>query len=159
MSRPVTRAKVKALEEIGEEVLFDKILDGQTVRSIIHEFGCGWRVWQTWIKSVPGRPERYQETLRDAGHAYAARAVETAQLATPETANVARLQVDTDKWIASKLNQQYDVRQRDVNVTVKVEDLHAQAAALIAQEAEMHTIDGDYEDVSDGCTAEDGDEA
>ena len=51
------------------------------------------------------------------------------------------------------------MRQRDVNVTVKVEDLHAQAAALIAQEAEMHTIDGNYEDVSDGYDSEGDDDA
>jgi hypothetical protein len=155
----LTRQKVTELEKIGEEAMFDKILDGQTVRSIIAEFGCGWRVWQAWIKSVPGRHERYQEALRDSGHAYAARAVDTAQLATPETANLARLQIDTDKWIASKRLAEYDVRQREVSVTVKVEDLHAQAAALIAQEAEMHTIDGNYEDVSDGYDSEGDDDA
>ena len=155
----ITKQKIAALEKIGEDELFDRILEGQTVRSIIGEFGCGWRVWTSWVKSVPGRYERYQEALRDSGHAYAARAVDTAQLATPETANLARLQIDTDKWIASKRLAEYDVRQRDVNVTVKVEDLHAQAAALIAQEAEAHTIDGDYEDVSDGYEDADGDDA
>ena len=41
----LTRQKVTELERIGEEAMFDKILDGQTVRSIIAEFGCGWRVW------------------------------------------------------------------------------------------------------------------
>ena len=57
--------------------------------------------------------------------------------------NVARLQVDTDKWFASKLNQTYDVRQRETTVTLKVEDLHAQAAALISDEVEREIIEMD----------------
>ena len=48
-----------------------------------------------------------------------------------KTVNVSRLKVDTDKWIASKLNQKYDTRQRDVAINISVNDLHAQAAQLL----------------------------
>jgi len=64
--------------------------------------------------------------------------------------NVARLQVDTDKWIASKLNAQYDTRQRDVAVNISVTDLHAQAAQLLNSVEMRDVIDVDAEDVSDG---------
>lgn len=143
------REQVKALEQIGEERLFDRILGGETVRSLAADLGIGWRTWYKFIDSAPGRRQRYDETLRDAGHAYAARAVETAQNATPETVNVARLQVDTDKWIAAKLNSQYDIRQKDISVTLKVEDLHAQVAAMIAQEVEADIIEGVAEELDD----------
>jgi hypothetical protein len=61
---------------------------------------------------------------------------------------VARLQVDTDKWYAAKLNPIYDTRAKEVSVTLRVEDLHAQAAALISAEVESEVIDDvDYEEV------------
>ncbi|MCP4822592.1 MAG: hypothetical protein GY892_00600 [Shimia sp.] len=78
--------------------------------------------------------------------------METAQNATSENVNVARLQVDTDKWMAGKLNQKYDVRQKEATVTLRIEDLHSQAAALISSEAEkavMETIEGVAIDVDE----------
>lgn len=146
----ITRERIKQLDELGEEELFERIASGMTVKSLILGMGMGWRAFYKWIDAAEGRRERYNDALQQAGHAYAARAVETAQNATNENVAVARLQVDTDKWIASKLNAQYDVRQKEVNVTLRVEDLHAQAAALIAEEAERAVIDGIYEDVTDG---------
>jgi hypothetical protein len=139
----LTKERMKMMDEVGEDELFERILSGQTVRSINAELGIGWRAFYKWLDAVDGRRERYEDTLQQAGHAYAARAVDTAQNATSENVNVARLQVDTDKWIASKLNSTYDVRQRETTVTLKVEDLHAQAAALFAHEVEHEMLDMD----------------
>ena len=139
----LTRERMKMMDAVGEDELFERILSGQTVRSINAELGIGWRAFYKWLDAVDGRRQRYEDTLQQAGHAYAARAVDTAQNATAENVNVARLQVDTDKWIASKLNQTYDVRQRETTVTLKVEDLHAQAAALFAHEVEHEMLDVD----------------
>lgn len=139
----LTRERVAQLEEIGEDTILERMMSGHTVRSIVADLGIGWRTFYKWIDNVEGRRERYNDALQQAGHMYAARAVDTAQNATPENVNVARLQVDTDKWIASKLNSTYDVRQRETTVTLKVEDLHAQAAALFAHEVEHEMIDMD----------------
>ena len=139
----LTKERMKMMDEVGEDELFERILSGQTVRSINAELGIGWRAFYKWLDAVDGRRERYEDTLQQAGHAYAARAVDTAQNATSENVNVARLQVDTDKWIASKLNSTYDVRQRETTVTLKVEDLHAEAAALFAHEVEHEMLDMD----------------
>jgi hypothetical protein len=147
------REKVAQLEEIGEDTIFDRMVEGHTVKSIVHDLKIGWRTFYKWVDSVEGRRERYQEALEQSGHFYAARAVEAAQSADKDSVNVARLQVDTDKWFASKLNQTYDVRQRETTVTLKVEDLHAQAAALISDEVEKEIIeldeDGSLVDQSD----------
>ena len=137
------REKVAQLEEIGEDTIFDRMVEGHTVKSIVHDLKIGWRTFYKWVDSVEGRRERYQEALEQSGHFYAARAVEAAQMADKDSVNVARLQVDTDKWFASKLNQTYDVRQRETTVTLKVEDLHAQAAALISDEVEREIIEID----------------
>ena len=71
------------------------------------------------------------------------RALETAQLAERDNVNVARLQVDTDKWMASKLNAQYDTRQRDVAINISVNDLHAQAAQLLGDVIEGEAFEDD----------------
>ena len=84
----------------------------------------------------------YEQALSEAGNYYAERAVDTAQNAQPEDVNVSRLKVDTDKWIASKLNHKYDTRQRDVAINISVNDLHAQAAQLLGD-----VIDGEAEEV------------
>ena len=57
--------------------------------------------------------------------------------------NVARLQVDTDKWMASKLNAQYDTRQRDLAINISVNDLHAQAAQLLGDVIEGEAFEDD----------------
>jgi len=137
----ITQARIKQLNEIGEDVIFERILAGNTVKSLLAGWGMGWGTWYKWLDSEDGRKDRYDEALRNAGHAYAQRAVETAQNATNENVTVARLQVDTDKWIASKLNSAYDVRQKETTVTLRIEDLHSQAAALISQEAERAVMD------------------
>ena len=139
----LTRERMKMMDEVGEDDLFERILSGQSVRSINAELGIGWRAFYRWLDAVEGRRERYNDALQQAGHAYAARAVDTAQSATSENVNVARLMVDTDKWMAGKLNAAYDVRQRETTVTLRVEDLHAQAAALFAHEVEHEMIDMD----------------
>ena len=151
----LTRERMKMMDEVGEEDLFERILSGQSVRSINAELGIGWRAVYKWLDAVDGRRERYNDALQQAGHAYAARAVDTAQNATSENVNVARLQVDTDKWMASKLNAAYDVRQRETTVTLKVEDLHAQAAALFAHEVEHEMLDLDEDgNILDAETSE-----
>jgi len=142
--------KLAALDQVGEDALFEKLTNGTSVTDLIREQNVGWRLWYRWLDKAQGRRQRYQEALDMAGHFYAARAVQTAQQADVGSVNVARLQVDTDKWYAAKLNQQYDTRQRDVAVNISVTDLHAQAAALLASvQANDDVIEGEWSDAED----------
>jgi hypothetical protein len=140
----ITRDQVKFLDGIGEEELFERITAGHTVRSIIRDLQIGNRAWYKWLAADPTRKERYEQTKEAAAHFYASRAIETAQDATPESVNVARLQVDTDKWIAAKYSPSTYGDKKQVDVTMSVEDLHAQAAALVSQEVVELTSD-DYD--------------
>ena len=47
--------KVKQLEDIGEDVLFDKLASGSSVNSLIKECGIGKRVFYKWMRGVEGR--------------------------------------------------------------------------------------------------------
>jgi hypothetical protein len=144
----IGKAKIAAINAVGEDALFERMARGETVSTIIGELDVGWKLWHKWLDAERGRKDRYRAAQEAAGHFFASRAVDTAQKADPATVNVSRLQVDTDKWIASKLNQQYDVRQKDIAINISVNDLHAQAAELL----------GDLDDVEDAeIVEEDGD--
>jgi hypothetical protein len=140
----IGKTKLAAVEAVGEDEILERIASGVSMQQMCRELNIGTKLWYKWLDSVKGRRERYNAAQAEAAHFYANRAVETAQNTDPSMVNVARLQVDTDKWIASKLNAQYDTRQRDVAINISVNDLHAQAAALLGD-----VIEGEAEDVSD----------
>jgi len=145
----VGMAKMAALDAVGEEEILERIAQGETMQMLCKQYDIGTKLWYKWLDRAEGRRDRYNAAQAEAAHFYANRAVQTAQAVTPDMVNVARLQVDTDKWIASKLNVQYDTRQRDVAVNISVTDLHAQAAQLLNSVEMRDVIDVDAEDVSD----------
>ena len=127
----VGKAKIVAIEQVGEDEILERIASGVSVRTLMKEFNVGYKLFAVWLDSAEGRRGRYEAAQHEAGHFYAERAVDTAQNAQPEDVNVSRLKVDTDKWMASKMNAKYDTRQRDVAINISVSDLHAQAAQLL----------------------------
>jgi len=137
-------AKLAALDKVGEDDLFELLATGTSMRDLCKQHDVGHKLWYRWLDSAPGRRDRYEAALMEAAHFFADRAVKTAQMTDPSTVNADRLKVDTDKWIASKLNSQYDTRQKDVAINISVNDLHAQAAQLLGD-----VIEGEAEDVSD----------
>ena len=139
----VAKEKLAALDARGEDDIFEEIAKGVSMRQMCAKMNVGHKLWYRWIDSVNGRRSRYEAALMEAAHFYADRAVETAQGTEPATVNADRLKVDTDKWIASKLNAQYDTRQRDVAINISVNDLHAQAAQLLGE-----VVEGEAEDVT-----------
>jgi hypothetical protein len=138
----VGKAKVAAIEQVGEDEILERIASGVSVRTLMKEFNVGYKLFAVWLDSAEGRRGRYEAAQHEAGHFYAERAVDTAQNAQPEDVNVSRLKVDTDKWMASKMNAKYDTRQRDVAINISVSDLHAQAAQLLDD-----VIEGEAEEV------------
>lgn len=138
----VGKAKIAAMEEMGEDTILERVSTGTSIRTLMKEFDVGYKLFGIWLDSAEGRRGRYEAAQHEAGHFYAERAVDTAQKATPEDANASRLKVDTDKWMASKMNAKYDTRQRDVAINISVNDLHAQAAQLLD-----NVIEGEAEEV------------
>ena len=147
MGGEVGKAKIAALEEIGEDELFEQIARGKSIRKIMAEQKIGYKLWAKWLDAKAGRRDRYASAQLEAGHYYAERAVDTAQNTDPSMVNVARLQVDTDKWMASKLNAQYETGKRDVAINISVNDLHAQAAQLLGDVIEGEAVEVDEDDV------------
>ena len=142
--------KLANVNKVGEDELFNRLATGTTLTDLLKEVGIGYKLWARWLDSSEGRRQRYADAQEQSAHFFASRAVSTA-VNTHEmdsTINSAKLQVETDKWMAAKLNPQYDTRHREVAVNISVGDLHAEAAALLRQ-VSGDVIEGEAEDVSD----------
>ena len=44
--------KIKRLEEIGEDTIFDRMVEGHTVKSIVGDLQIGWRTFYKWVDNV-----------------------------------------------------------------------------------------------------------
>lgn len=141
-------AKIKEIEAVGEEEIFERVAAGESYQQLVIGLGVGYRTFNRWLDMAEGRRQAFEAARAEAAHFYAYRALDTAQNTDPSTAASDRLKVDTDKWMASKLNASYDTRQRDVAINVSISDLHAQAAQLLASVG-GDVIDGDAVEVSD----------
>ena len=142
--------KLANVNNVGEDELFNRLATGTTLTELLKEVGIGYKLWARWLDSSDGRRQRYADAQEQSAHFFASRAVSTA-VNTHEvdsTINSAKLQVETDKWMAAKLNPQYDTRHKEVAVNISVGDLHAEAAALLRQ-VSGDVIEGEAEDVSD----------
>jgi len=142
--------KLANVNKVGEDEFFNRLATGTTLTDLLKEVGIGYKLWARWLDSSDGRRQRYADAQEQSAHFFASRAVSTA-VNTHEvdsTINSAKLQVETDKWMAAKLNPQYDTRHREVAVNISVGDLHAEAAALLRQ-VSGDVIEGEAEDVSD----------
>ena len=142
------KAKLIAVDEIGEDEIFQRVADGVSHQELIKSLGIGYKLFNKWLDMRSGRRQAYEEAKHEASHFYAHRALQTAQASEPSTAASDRLRVDTDKWYAAKLNADYDTRQRDVAISVSINDLHAQAAQLLAS-VNGDVIEGDAVEVGD----------
>ena len=146
----VADVKLASVNQIAEDELFNRLATGTTLSELLKDIGIGYKLWARWLDMAEGRRQRYVEAQEQSAHFFASRAVNTAVSVHAEDNSIysARLQVDTDKWMAAKLNPQYDTRHKEVAVNISVGDLHAEAAALL-REVSGDVIEGKAEDVSD----------
>ena len=146
----VADVKLASVNQIGEDELFNRLATGTTLSELLKDIGIGYKLWARWLDMSEGRRQRYVEAQEQSAHFFAARAVNRAGSVHAEDNSIhsARLQVDTDKWMAAKLNPQYDTRHKEVAVNISVGDLHAEAAALL-REVSGDVIEGQAEDVTD----------
>lgn len=80
------------------------IADGGTIREICGKAGIPpWNTVRSWLIAHPEFHAQYARAREDQADALADKALRIAAQATPQTVNVARLQVDTIKWRAGKL--------------------------------------------------------
>ena len=122
----------------GEAMVFDHISQGKTVDSVIKALGVSIGGFYKWIDRDAKRGELLMRARTRGGQSLAEQTLEIADSATPQEAQVAKLRVDTRRWLASKMNEDYgDKQQPLVNI-----DLGSMALdALRKRSLDMRTED------------------
>ena len=86
----------------GEAMLFDHISEGKTVNSVIKSLDISIGGFYKWIEKDAKRGELLARARTRGGRSLAEQTLEIADNASPQEAQVAKLRVDTRRWLASK---------------------------------------------------------
>lgn len=135
VAQKLTRAGCKRIdEEFGEDWVFERIMAGRTVSSIQKEIDIGHRIFYSWLHGGPKatrdetRWTRYQEARRIASDTLADETLQIADdCATAEEVAVAKLKIDTRKWLAGAMNPESYGNRPSTQVSVSLGDMHIQA--------------------------------
>ncbi len=135
VAQKLTRAGCKRLdEEFGEDWVFERVMAGRTIASLQKETGVGNRIFYTWLHGGPknnrdeSRWGRYMEARRIASDTLAEETLQIAdECATAEEVAVAKLKIDTRKWLAGAMNPESYGNRPATQVNVNLGDMHIQA--------------------------------
>jgi transposase-like protein len=123
----------------GELAIVDKISQGETVLGLARALGISHTAFYDWVdRGGETRAAALARARTRGGQSLAEQTLEIADSASPQEAQVAKLRVDTRRWLASKMNEDYgDKQQPLVNI-----DLGSMALdALRKRSVSMHTDD------------------
>ena len=96
----------------GEAMLFDHISEGKTVNSVIKSLDISIGGFYKWIEKDAQRGELLARARTRGGRSLAEQTLEIADSASPQEAQVAKLRVDTRRWLASKLSEEFSDKQQ-----------------------------------------------
>jgi hypothetical protein len=121
----------------GEVAIVDRLSQGETVLGVARTLGISHTAFYDWVdRGGETRIAALARARARGGQSLAEETLEIADSATPQEAQVAKLRVDTRRWLASKMNEDYgDKQQPLVNI-----DLGSMALdALRKRSVDMHT--------------------
>ena len=103
----------------GELAIFDKLSQGETVLSLARTIGISHTAFYDWIdRGGEARADALARARARGGQSLAEQTLEIADQASPQEAQVAKLRVDTRRWLASKMapDEYGDKQQPLVNI-------------------------------------------
>jgi transposase-like protein len=121
----------------GEVAIVDRLSQGETVLGVARTLGISHTAFYDWVdRGGETRAAALARARARGGQSLAEQTIDIADAATPQEAQVAKLRVDTRRWLASKLNEEYSDKQQPlVNI-----DLGSMALdALRKRSVDMHT--------------------
>ncbi len=126
--KPMRKMNIKVIEDSGgEETLLALIRSGFTVKRCAEQLGVSQSVLQMWLTNTPERRAKVAHAREEAAAHLADETLEIADNATNEDERVARLRIDTRKWLASKWAPHTYGDQRGPMVQVNISDMHLRA--------------------------------
>ena len=99
----------KAIHKFGgEDAALEYIANGGTTSALCKVLGVGNTTFDRWVeKGGETRMAAYARARVRAGQSLAEQTIDIADAANPQEAQVAKLRVDTRRWLAGKLNDDY----------------------------------------------------
>ena len=87
----------------GEDAIIEFIASGGTISALCKLLGVGNTTFDRWVeKGGEARMAAYARARVRAGQSLAEQTIDIADAASPQEAQVAKLRVDTRRWLASK---------------------------------------------------------
>jgi lipopolysaccharide biosynthesis regulator YciM len=127
---PMRRALEKKIEELGGiEFVSSHIAEGMTIGRLAEFIECSRPMLSFWINQTEERKNAVLSARKLKAEKLAEDALDIADFAdgaSSSAVNKARLQVDTRKWMASKLDPE-SFGDKSMEVNISVGDLHLQA--------------------------------
>jgi hypothetical protein len=119
--KDATEVNKKIHKAGGETALLDRLSEGETILSLARSLEISHSAFYDWIER--GGEERASALARArarGGRSLAEQTLEIADAATPQEAAVAKLRVDTRRWLASKQapDEYGDKQQPLVNIDI-----------------------------------------
>lgn len=121
--KPKRKADLVVMKD--KVVLIEEMLsEGRTQAEVYRALGVSKMSWYDWLATAEGRDVLARARTR-ATDLMAEQALAIADTAEPEDAQVARLRIDTRKWLASKWNRGTYGDDRGLAVNINIGDMHA----------------------------------
>lgn len=143
---PMRRALEKKIEELGGiEFVSSHIAEGMTIGRLAEFIECSRPMLSFWINQTEERKEAVLKARKLKAEKLAEDALDIADMADESSAtavNKARLQVDTRKWMASKLDPDNFGDKQGPQVNISIGDMHLQALKQVNAEVVEITADG-----------------
>lgn len=132
---PIKRALFAKIEKLGGlEFVCAHIAEGMTIGRLAEFLECSRPVLSFWINQTEERKEAVLRARKLKAEKLAEEALDIADQADETSVggvNKARLQVETRKWMASKLNPEDYGEKSGPQVNISIGDLHLQALKQI----------------------------
>lgn len=97
----------------GEEAVIEFIASGGTISALCKILGIGNTTFDRWVeRGGEARQAAYARARVRAGQSLAEQTLDIADAASPQEAQVAKLRVDTRRWLASKLSEEFSDKQQ-----------------------------------------------
>lgn len=120
----------------GEDAVIEFIASGGTISALCKVLGIGNTTFDRWVeRGGEARQAAYARARVRAGQSLAEQTIDIADEASPQEAQVAKLRVDTRRWLASKLSEEFSDKQQPlVNI-----DLGSLALDALRKRSAMNT--------------------
>ncbi len=127
--REILRGCNKAIHAAGgaEIAVWDAIAAGATLGAVAEQLGVSYRALTRWIATGDERPALYKEVRKIAAGRLADDTLGISDAATQQNAQVARLRVDTRRWLAARYDPETFGERQSPIVAINLQQLRVDA--------------------------------